>query len=77
MFKPIVHYDTVTVEHAAKFLQCSTRRVRFLLANSRLYGYKDEMKPTRPWKVLWPLTFMKAGKRGPDIKRLPQRMPKE
>lgn len=65
---------TVTVERTAKFLKCSTRRVRFLLSNDRLFGHKDEIKG--PWKVVWPLQ-LKAGTRGPDIRLLPTRLPKE
>ena len=68
-------HNCVTVEHAALFLQCSTRRVRYLLSHGRLSGFKDEMRATRPWKVIWPLVLT-PGSRGPDMRRLPTRLPK-
>lgn len=74
---PPAGIESISVADAASILGCSTRRVRFLLSNKRLAGFKDEMKPTRPWKVIYPLHKLKAAKRGPDMKRLPSRKPKK
>lgn len=55
-----VGVDYVGTQKAANFLGCSTRRVRTLLSQGRITGYKDG----KNWQVQWPLqcTF---GKRAP------------
>lgn len=58
----------VDVKTVADFLGVSTRRVRVLLEQRRLPGYKDR----GIWRVIWPIT-VKPGRRGPDLKGYPAR----
>lgn len=55
--------DYLTVDRAAKLLGVSTRRVRALLAQRRLPGFKDS-------KQVWRLFSLSvtSGKRGPKMK---------
>ena len=54
---------------AAQFLGVSARRVRALLAQKRIFGFKDDRSI---WMVDWPLQVL-PGKRGPDLKHFPVR----
>jgi excisionase family DNA binding protein len=58
-----------TVAQVAKLLQCSDRRVRALLAQGRLSGYREG---NHHWKVFWPLNI-RPGRRGPDLRHMPTR----
>ncbi len=69
----------ISVDKAAKFLGVTPRRVRALLSQGRIRGYKA--KPlvyvaggsrVSRWMVEWPLD-VRAGKRGPDLQRFPIR----
>lgn len=53
----------LTVEGAAFRMNCSTRRVRQLLAEGRLTGFKDGTS----WRVKYPL-MIQIGTRGPKAK---------
>ncbi|WP_148042223.1 helix-turn-helix domain-containing protein [Pseudomethylobacillus aquaticus] len=59
----------VEVSKAAKSLGVSPRRVRALLAQGRLIGYKNQRKV---WMVMYPLEVI-PGKRGPDLHKFPIR----
>lgn len=59
----------ITVDKVAKFLNVSPRRIRALLSQRRIHGYKDERNI---WLVEWPLHVL-PGKRGPDLKHFPVR----
>lgn len=50
-------------------LGVSTRRVRALLAQGRIRGFKDK---SGEWVVYWPFEVT-PGKRGPDLRRFPVR----
>ena len=54
----------LTVSEAAKFLEVSERRVRYLLAQGRIDGFKDERDI---WHINLPLDI-KPGKRGPELR---------
>jgi hypothetical protein len=54
----------VSVDRVADFLGCSTRRVRALLQQGRISGYKDN----GAWVVNWPIQVT-PGRRGPDLRR--------
>lgn len=69
----------ITVKKAALFLGVSTRRVRALLAQGRIKGFKDtpfvftpESSRVARWLVDWPLD-VRPGKRGPDLQKFPIR----
>jgi len=53
-----------TVSEVAKFLEVTDRRVRTLLSQGRISGFKDE---SDIWRVHAPLNI-KPGKRGPDFR---------
>ncbi|MFH1495429.1 MAG: helix-turn-helix domain-containing protein [Pseudomonadota bacterium] len=55
--------DYLTVDRAAKLLGISTRRVRTLLAQRRLAGFKDNNQVWRLFSL-----SIKPGKRGPKMK---------
>lgn len=69
----------ISVKKAALFLGVSTRRVRALLAQGRIKGFKDKPLVYTPdssrvarWLVEWPLD-VRPGKRGPDLHKFPIR----
>jgi hypothetical protein len=55
----------LSVSDVADFLEVSERRVRTLLAQGRISGFKDD---SGIWRVTCPLN-VKPGKRGPDLRR--------
>jgi hypothetical protein len=57
------------VEQVAKLMGVTPRRVRTLLATSRLTGFKDT---NGTWRITYPFQVT-AGKRGPDLKHFPVR----
>lgn len=59
----------VTVSQVSKFLHCSDRRVRALLAQGRIRGTKVRAG----WLIPWPLS-VSAGTRGPDLRHYPARL---
>jgi len=59
---------TVEVKDVAAFLGISDRRVRALLEQGRIMGFKDKTV----WKVCLPLNIT-PGKRGPDLSGYPSR----
>lgn len=59
---------TIDVDRAAKILGVSERRVRTLLSQGRMTGWKD----SSGWRVLYPLSIL-PGRRGPDLHRYPTR----
>lgn len=59
----------VSVADVAKFMEFSERRVRKLLADRRMGGFKN---PEGVWQVSWPLQIS-PGRRGPQIRRYPVR----
>lgn len=52
-----------TVSAVAKYLQVTERRVRLLLSQGRIDGYKDGFNV---WRVTQPFRI-RPGKRGPDF----------
>ena len=54
----------LSVSQVANFLNVSDRRVRTLLVQGRIDGFKDEFNT---WHVKMPLNI-KPGKRGPDLR---------
>lgn len=58
----------ISVHQVAGMLGCSDRRVRYLLAQRRIGGFKD----ASTWKVIWPLDI-RPGSRGPDLRKMPTR----
>jgi len=54
----------LSVSDVADFLEVSDRRVRFLLSQGRIDGFKDD---AGNWRVTCPVNI-KPGKRGPDFK---------
>jgi len=56
-------YHTFTVSEVAEHLQVTERRVRLLLSQGRINGYKDGFNV---WRVTAPFTI-RRGKRGPDF----------
>lgn len=61
-------HQLIEVQRVADFLNVSDRRVRALLAQGRITGFKDG----KVWKVFWPL-MVRPGRRGPDLKCYPVR----
>ena len=59
----------VDVKAVARFLGCSDRRVRVLLAQGRIFGVKIE---DGTWRAFWPLN-VRPGRRGPDLRGYPVR----
>lgn len=57
------------VKEMARFLGVSDRRVRALLAQGRIAGYK---RKGGMWEVIYPLRIL-PGRRGPDLKGYPAR----
>jgi excisionase family DNA binding protein len=62
-------FFVLTVAKVANFLNVSDRRVRTLLSQGRIQGYKDDKGA---WRVFWPL-MVRPGRRGPDLKCYPVR----
>lgn len=59
---------TLTVEDASRILMVTPRRLRTLLAQGRVAGYKEYIGA--PWKVVYP--FVRTpGKRGPETRYSP------
>lgn len=56
-------FFTLSVAEVARKLDCSTRRVRQLIAYRRLNAVKDEKGY---WRVVYPFN-MRLGKRGPRL----------
>lgn len=54
----------LTIPDVADFLEVSERRVRALLAQGRIAGFKDD---SNIWRIACPLNI-KPGKRGPDLR---------
>jgi hypothetical protein len=54
----------LSVSDVSDFLGCSDRRVRALLAQGRIAGFKDE---SGIWRISCPFS-VKPGKRGPDFR---------
>lgn len=59
----------VNVAKIAKTLGCSDRRVRALLAQGRIKGYRQG---NGRWWVYWPLDI-RPGTRGPDLRQMATR----
>lgn len=59
----------IALKHAARSLGVSPRRVRALLSQGRIVGYKNDRNI---WMVAWPLD-VSPGKRGPDLRHFPVR----
>lgn len=55
---------TITVSEVAGFLKVTERRVRLLLSQGRIDGYKDGFNV---WRVTCPVQI-RPGKRGPDFR---------
>jgi len=53
----------LSISDVADFLEVSERRVRTLLAQGRIAGFKDD---SNIWRITRPLDI-KPGKRGPDL----------
>lgn len=62
--------QSIDVAKAAALLGVSERRVRTLLLQGRMGGYKDGYGH---WFVRYPLQIL-PGKRGPDLHRYPTRI---
>ncbi len=69
----------VSVKKVAQFLGVSQRRVRVLLSQGRIRGFKDKPLVMTPeasrvarWYVDWPLD-VRPGTRGPDLHKFPIR----
>lgn len=60
---------TLTVSEVAAFLEVTERRVRLLLSQGRITGYKD---PGNIWRITCPLNIQ-PGKRGPDFRNYASR----
>ncbi|MGZ0018399.1 hypothetical protein [Nitrosomonas sp. wSCUT-2] len=56
--------QTLAISDVADFLEVSERRVRALLAQGRIDGFKDD---SNIWRITCPLNI-KPGKRGPDLR---------
>ena len=54
----------LSISDVADFLEISERRVRVLLAQGRIEGFKDD---SNIWRVNCPLNI-KPGTRGPDLR---------
>ena len=54
----------LSISDVADFLEVSERRVRTLLAQGRIAGFKDD---SNIWRITCPLNI-KPGKRGPDLR---------
>lgn len=54
----------LSVPDVANFLEVSDRRVRTLLSQGRIAGFKDD---SGIWRITCPLNI-KPGKRGPDFR---------
>ncbi|MBX3617477.1 helix-turn-helix domain-containing protein [Nitrosomonas sp.] len=54
----------LSVSDVADFLEVSERRVRTLLSQGRIDGYRDD---SNVWRIACPLNI-KPGKRGPDLR---------
>ena len=71
--------EFITVKKAALLLGVSTRRVRALLSQGRIRGYKSLSEVhggtvhRSQWTIAWPLDVL-PGKRGPDLRRFPVRV---
>lgn len=59
----------LNISDVADFLQVSERRVRTLLAQGRIAGFKDD---SNTWRITFPLDI-KPSKRGPDLQGYPAR----
>lgn len=60
----------IEAKRAAVSLGVSSRRVRALLSQGRIPGYKSDR--TGRWMVVWPLDVL-PGTRGPDLRHFPVR----
>jgi len=54
----------LSISDVADFLEVSERRVRTLLSQGRIAGFKDD---SNIWRITRPLDI-KPGKRGPDLR---------
>jgi|GEM_PF-4497967 len=62
-------HEFLTVSKVAEFLETSERRVRTLLSEGRIEGFKDARDI---WRIKSPLSI-KPGTRGPDLHGYPAR----
>ena len=62
-------HEFLTVSEVAEFLETSERRVRTLLSEGRIEGFKDA---SDTWRIKSPLSI-KPGTRGPDLHGYPAR----
>lgn len=65
----IKEHEFLTVSEVAEFLETSERRVRTLLSEGRIEGFKDSRDI---WRIKSPLSI-KPGTRGPDLHGYPAR----